>query len=377
MGFKLKAADGTVIEVPDGEYYFNTKARGRRMMGNSLSADARRVYACLELATMGWQQELAVIMEGGKQRPLTPTDVRQQTGLRKQHVSRALAELEDAGLAKRESDDNKPLQKGHIQIYSWAVPRSAYLAYRGNRARLPFPDWFPQSWEPIKSYISRNKYSLIEDEVTARGYFEEVAAAARRYQEAEMVLARALEKVCARPKRAGASLYERTERTIERTPSPTDRPLLDPVATPEAEAVGRSVEVLHITTPEPEPPKAPPPETKPLPEIGPLAADIRKWLVKTYALPTAPSTEVLAELARLCRDGPGFDQFKDECAKTQNADPKTYRYFLPIARRCAEHRPEYEEALQLKKEAKPITNGFDEERVRRLAAQVEEDRKWR
>jgi DNA-binding HxlR family transcriptional regulator len=204
MGFKITAADGTISEVPDREYYFNTKARARRMMLNSLSSDARRVYACLELATMGWKQELAVIQERGEQglvtRPLTPTDIRLQTELRKQHVSRALAELEDAGLAKRESDDEHPLRNGHIQIYSWAVPKPARTKGEGNRARLPFPDWFPDSWEPIKSYISRNKYSLTDDEVTARGYFEEVAAAARAYQEAEMVLARELEPVCAWPK---------------------------------------------------------------------------------------------------------------------------------------------------------------------------------
>ena len=33
------------------------------MMQNSLSSEARQVYACLELATMGLQQELAVVME--------------------------------------------------------------------------------------------------------------------------------------------------------------------------------------------------------------------------------------------------------------------------------------------------------------------------
>ena len=145
----------------------------------------------------------------------------------------------------------------------------------------------------------------------------------------------------------------------------------------EPNAVGRSVEDIQENNPEPEPSKAPQPEAKPLSEIGPLGTDIRKWLVKTYALPTGPPSEVLAELARSCRDEAGFEQFKTECAKTQNADPKSYRYFLPIARRCAEHRPEYEEALRLKKEPKPATNGFDEERLRRIAANVEESRKWR
>ena len=29
MGFKLKAADGTALEIADGDFYFNTKARGQ------------------------------------------------------------------------------------------------------------------------------------------------------------------------------------------------------------------------------------------------------------------------------------------------------------------------------------------------------------
>jgi hypothetical protein len=111
-------------------------------------------------------------------------------------------------------------------------------------------------------------------------------------------------------------------------------------------------------------------------EIDELQPKIRDWLVKTYALPTAPSDEVLAELTKLCRDEAGFEQFKLECAKTQNANPASYRYFLPIARRCAVHRPEYEEALRLKKE-KPVTASTNEEMLRRIAASVEASRKWR
>jgi hypothetical protein len=57
--FKITGADGERIDIPAGEYYFNTKARARRMMLNFLSPEARRVYACMELATMGFQQELS------------------------------------------------------------------------------------------------------------------------------------------------------------------------------------------------------------------------------------------------------------------------------------------------------------------------------
>ena len=217
MGFKLKAGDGTNIPIPDGEYYFNTKARGRRMMANSLSSDARRVYACLELATMGFQQELAVTMERGEQRPLTPTDIGQQAGLSRQNVRRGLEELEDAGLASRKAPDGGALRKGQVLIYSWAVPR-APKKEDCSRARLQLPDWFPDSWEALKPLISRYKYSLIEDAELARDYIEAGAAAARVYKEAEIVATRILEQVSARTKGARASLYvERTERTDERT----------------------------------------------------------------------------------------------------------------------------------------------------------------
>ena len=216
MSFKLKAADGTNIAIPDGEYYFNTKARSRRMMANSLSSDARRVYACLELATMGFQQELAVTMERGEQRPLTPTDIQRQTGLLKQCVTRGLVELEDAGLALRKAPDGGALRKGQVLIYSWAVPREP-KEENSKRARLLFPDWFPESWEPLKPFISRYKYSITADEVSARAYLEEGAEVARAYQDAEMVTARFLERICARTKSPHASLYGKNGKNIERT----------------------------------------------------------------------------------------------------------------------------------------------------------------
>lgn len=236
MAFKIQAGDGTNILVPDGEYYFNTKARGRRMMLNSLSSDARRVYACLELATMGFQQELAVTMDRGEQRPLTPTDVGQQTGLSRQNVRRGFEELEDAGLALRKASDGGALRKGSVLLYSWAVPRTPKKE-DCSRARLQLPDWFPESWEALKPLISRYKYSFIEDEVAARDYKDEIDAAARAYKDAEMVAVRALEKVCARTQSPRASSYRKNGKNIERTaaavlPSAAPPPELPPDPSP-------------------------------------------------------------------------------------------------------------------------------------------------
>jgi hypothetical protein len=69
-GLSIKGAAGEVIVIPPKEFYMSAKAHPRRMMLDSLSTDARRVYACLELATMGYPQELAVTMKDGKLRPL-------------------------------------------------------------------------------------------------------------------------------------------------------------------------------------------------------------------------------------------------------------------------------------------------------------------
>lgn len=212
--FEIQGADGEIVAIPPGEFYFNSKARGRRMMLNSLSSEARRVYASLELGTMGFQQELAVVMDG-KRRDLTPADICRQTGLSKQHTRRGLVELEDAGLAERRSDDGGPLRNGHMRLYSWAIPRKAGNK-KGSHARLPFPDWFPESWEPFKLLITRLRLSFSIDEVAARSYLTEGEEIARSYQKAEKVALEFLERVCAQPKKAALNKEERTEITSER-----------------------------------------------------------------------------------------------------------------------------------------------------------------
>lgn len=105
-----------------------------------------------------------------------------------------------------------------MRLYSWAIPRKAGNE-KGRGAPLPFPDWFPQEWEPLKPFIRRLKLSFSIDQEAARAYLEEGAKAARDYQQAEKVVLRFLEGVWAR---ASSNKDERTERTIERTnPSPT------------------------------------------------------------------------------------------------------------------------------------------------------------
>jgi predicted transcriptional regulator len=186
-GLHIKGADGKVFVVPPREFYMSAKARARRMMLESLSTHARRVYACLELATMGYLQELAVTMKGGNQRPLTPGDIAKQTGLSNQNVRRALAELERAGLAMRVADDGKELRQGHVRIHCWAYPRPAEESKGSGPAR--FTAWFPDSWE-----------LLTPDEADAREFLDEGALVAQDLQKATEAAARFLERVRARPR---------------------------------------------------------------------------------------------------------------------------------------------------------------------------------
>jgi hypothetical protein len=216
--FRITGASGLPVDIEAGEYYFNTKARCREMMvRDDLSGEARRVYACLELATMAWKQELAVVMDAGGVRPMTPTDISKQTGLSKQNTRRALVELENQGLAERRGTEGR-LTKGRVEIYSWAVPRAA-KQNGSQHATTKCPDWFPDEWAPLRPLIARFKIKISIDEEGIRDYFAEGEQIARDYETQLEVAAEFLKRVC-----AGSPLYkeERTERTEEKESSSSD-----------------------------------------------------------------------------------------------------------------------------------------------------------
>lgn len=214
----IKGADGKPVEIAHGEWYQNPKARARRMMLNSLSSKARRVYACLELATMGFRQEMAVKLVEGKKRPLRPSDIAEQTELDPTDVAHALAELKDAGLAERRADGG--LRNGRIRIYSFAVPPTEEGSTKpGARTRFCIPAWVnsrPDD-DPLKQFINRCKISFSSDFVVARSNIEAAEVAARDYKHAESLLRAALESCGAQP-----SLIRRkeTERNSERKGAP-------------------------------------------------------------------------------------------------------------------------------------------------------------
>src|ERR1700752_2899547 len=193
--FRIQGADGQPIEVPASQFYFNTKARCRRMMLNSLSGEARQVYAALELGTMGFQQEKAVMSRNGVTRRMTPGDITTMTGLDKGSVRRALVELEGAGLAERRPvDASLPLQKGNVEIYSWAEPRPAQEVKRWARAPT-IPDWVPESWDTLTAAAKRWRIPLCADLGDARSpLIAEGEELARELKAVELRVARFLER---------------------------------------------------------------------------------------------------------------------------------------------------------------------------------------
>jgi hypothetical protein len=221
---QIRSASGEPIDVPNGEYYLNPKARPRRMMLNSLSKDARQVYACLETMTMFFRQELAVVMEKGILRPATPTDIVQRTGLDDQRVRRGLEELEDQGLGERQADDGGALRKGHVNIYSWAEPRSIKCKEDNSGAPLESSLHFPPEWAALQPLINRWKLEFNLDESSCALLLSEGEAVARAYQEAEKLARAFLERVCAHPRPNKEEIKERN--TSERNTHTEDQPSL-------------------------------------------------------------------------------------------------------------------------------------------------------
>src|SRR5437867_12035088 len=105
------------LGVKNGGYFIDSKARAKRAMTSNGSSPAARIHICLGLATMGYQQELAVKMENGRRVPLTPADICAATGVRRQNFRRHMIELEVYGLAECRGST-----KGRVEIYAWAVP---------------------------------------------------------------------------------------------------------------------------------------------------------------------------------------------------------------------------------------------------------------
>ena len=106
------------LGVRPGGFYIETKARLVHAMKNKAWQDEPRVWACLALHTMAFQQELAVRMEGGALVPLRQVDIARETGIDVRKVQRAVQNLEKQGSVARQGQ-----VKGEVKIICYAVPR--------------------------------------------------------------------------------------------------------------------------------------------------------------------------------------------------------------------------------------------------------------
>ena len=112
------------LGVKPGEFQVETKARLRHAMKSREWPEKQRVWACLSLATMGFNQELAVKLERGQAVPLTQGDIEKQTGILVKNVHRCVLELESEGwLLRVPVDEARGLRRGEVQIHCYAIPR--------------------------------------------------------------------------------------------------------------------------------------------------------------------------------------------------------------------------------------------------------------
>jgi hypothetical protein len=170
------------LGVREGQYFIDSKLRAKRAMQSRCFSRAARVHICLGLHTMGFQQQLAIKLVAGERVPIGTSDIAHETGLHKQNVRPALRELRAAGLA-----DVKGSTKGRLEIFAWAVPRPA-LPQNGNSRNYHFDGAPPE----LQALLSRYKISLPHGFVLSREYLDAVEDAARKCQNAEMVLKSAL-----------------------------------------------------------------------------------------------------------------------------------------------------------------------------------------
>jgi DNA-binding transcriptional ArsR family regulator len=269
----VTGADGKPIQVQAGDYYTNTKARCQRIMRQILTHEAVRVYMCLELATMGFHQELAVKLERGRQVPLTPADISRQTGLKPQNVSRALNELEAAGLVERR-DKKGSSRSSRFVIYSWAIPHKPTTAEYNHARYIEDPE-LPPSWKPLLTLSKRLKIKKL-DSVTVLeqdSTIEEGERLAREYAELESRATDFLRSIQVKPDESRTKAGRKPDESRNPVPcAPPPDPEPDPVPRydPRTPYLLRPVPAAPAATP------GDPQETQPEPAaVNPPHTDVR------------------------------------------------------------------------------------------------------
>ena len=123
------------LGIKPGGFFSETKPRVESVMRNPVWSEKTRVYACLSLHTMAFQQERAVKLERGQPQPLTVKDASHETGLDRRQVCRALSALEAEGYAGQDGE----------WLLCWAVPRrsDAQSNVKADRTRIEYPEDLP------------------------------------------------------------------------------------------------------------------------------------------------------------------------------------------------------------------------------------------
>ena len=282
----------SALGVKSGEYFLDSKPRARRAMKSEFFSPAARIHICLGLATMGYQQELAVTMEAGKRIPLTPAHVCALTGIRREHFRRHMKELEALGLAECRGST-----KGHIQLYSWALPRKpnreTIITARGDNLQIVCEDGGPVP----ELLLSTLKHLRIRSGfIAARGDIVEMHRFAQVAKEAELSL-----RTCVNGHRARSPYIRKkeTERNIERNSSSA------------SSAPVEAAPPLPPSPCNPEPPRTavPAPESLPQPvALGPTHASETEQVLACLGQFGHPDPDAARQMLAKCRQfAPGAD----------------------------------------------------------------------
>lgn len=230
------------LGVRPGGFYIETKARLVHAMKNKAWQDEPRVWACLALHTMAFQQELAVRMEGGALVPLRQVDIARETGIDVRKVQRAVQNLEKQGSVARQGQ-----VKGEVRIICYAVPRPPKKEADVETTSAPSSiyDGLP---DDLAVWLRKFKFGAPET--------EKLNEAVQEAREVELHVQR-LRELCKRGHSANratvAILLEPRSRATKMDPargvenSKMD-PARQPESTPRADAHIRKKELKELTT---------------------------------------------------------------------------------------------------------------------------------
>lgn len=339
------------LGLKNGEYYLDSKPRARRAMKAACFSPAARIHICLGLATMGFQQELAVSLQGNKRVPIQPADICQMTGLDRRHFREYMNDLEAMGLAKSEG-----WTKGRFKLYSWAIPRDVDPKKIVPRAGTIYIGSLPPDLAPL---LNHYRVRLPKDFVPSAGTISELERLARATKDAELSLRAYVKGLGARD-----TLQRNGKKPLERNGEGAAAPVngvgnIDKTSP----SVGRSssgvVETAEEATDRP---------TEDTPE-NPFQPKIREWLESKVKLPIPLEERELEQIAGTIHTERNLEQFQ-EAALRQKA-PRGWKVYVKIALQCLEHQSKYATA------SAGNTGPPEDEQMRKIAADVEARKKWR